>query len=172
MSSWRRTLSGAEEALGGRPRVEPAGEHLGLDRLPLAGSHPGLGLGAQPLDDDEGELVAQPVGASPSQLARGSQVVAVGEDGIPTGELVPVPPGPWDASFVGLGADPIVRWAGALELTLSSSFDDWVIFTRPEHALCVEPESGAPNDINRVPHVVLPEQPLVGSITFSWVALD
>ncbi len=100
-----------------------------------------------------------------------ASIHAVGEDGIPTGELVPVPPGPWDASFVGLGADPIVRWAGALELTLSSSFDDWVIFTRPEHALCVEPESGAPNDINRVPHVVLPEQPLVGSMTYSWSGL-
>ncbi|MEI2655357.1 MAG: hypothetical protein V9G12_25000 [Microthrixaceae bacterium] len=72
---------------------------------------------------------------------------------------------------MGLGADPIVRWAGALELTVSSSFDDWVIFTRPEHALCVEPESGAPNDINRVPHVVLPEQPLVGTMTLSWSGL-
>lgn len=101
----------------------------------------------------------------------GASVYAVAEDGSTTGELVPVPDGPWDAAFVGLGSDPVVRWPGALELTISSSFDHWVIYTQPEHALCVEPESGAPNDLNRAPRIVAPEEPLVGSMTLSWIGL-
>ena len=133
------------------------------DRVPMpamAGWHPwfrrDLGVGGA------AELVLDLDGAA---------VYAVGTDGIPTGELEPVPPGPWDACFDGLGAAPVVRWPGALEVELTSSFDHWVVFTEPEHALCVEPESGAPNDINRVPHVVRPGEPLIGSMTFTWRSL-
>ena len=114
------------------------------------------------------------VGGTAELDLRGGQVYAVGDDGIPTGELLPVPPGPWDACFVGLDADPVVRWPGALDLTVSSTFaalpeQHWVIFTEPEHALCVEPQTGAPNDINRVPRVVRPGEPLMGSMALSWL---
>jgi len=102
----------------------------------------------------------------------GASIHEVDAEAIPTGRLVPVPDGPWDACFVGLGADPVIRWPGALELTLSSTFDHWVVFTEPEHALCVEPESGAPNEPNRSPRVVLPGQPLAGSMTLSWSVSD
>lgn len=108
------------------------------------------------------------IGAPAELVLDGGRVYAVADDGIPTGELVAPPPGPWDACFVGFGADPVIRWPGALALTLSSSFDHWVVFTEPEHALCVEPESGAPDEPNRSPRVVEPGAPLVGRMTLRW----
>ncbi|MFN8050999.1 MAG: hypothetical protein U0Q22_06165 [Acidimicrobiales bacterium] len=108
------------------------------------------------------------VGAPAELEVLGGEVYATDDSGIPTGELEPVPAPPWDLCFVGLDADPVIRWPGALAVTLSSTFDHWVIFTEPEHALCVEPESGAPNDVNRAPHVVRPGDPLVGSMTIRW----
>lgn len=97
-----------------------------------------------------------------------TSIYAVDDEQIPTGELVPVPPGPWDACFVGLDADPIIEWPGALSLTISSTFDHWVIFTEPDHALCVEPQSGPPNEFHLAPHMVNPGEALVGSMTIAW----
>jgi len=117
------------------------------------------------------ERGGDPVGTPAELTIAGGSVLEVGDDGIPTGELVPVPPGPWDNCFVGLDADPVIRWPGALELTLSSTFDHWVVFTEPVAALCVEPESGVPNDLNRVPTIVRPGQPLIGTMTLRWTTL-
>ncbi len=111
------------------------------------------------------------------ELARGApaevefeaaSIYAVDDDQIPTGGLLPVPPGPWDACFVGLRNDPIITWPQALRLTISSDFDHWVIFTEPEHALCVEPQSGPPNEFHIDPHVLHPGEALVGSMTLAW----
>ena len=79
-----------------------------------------------------------------------------------------MPPGPWDACFFGLTSDPLLAWPSALQLTVSSTFDHWVIFTKPEHALCVEPQSGPPNQFHREPHVLEPGEALIGSMTFTW----
>lgn len=98
----------------------------------------------------------------------GGRMYEVDDEAIPTGELVVIPPGPWDACFVGLTSDPVIRWPGALSIRLSSTFDHWVIYTQPEHALCVEPESGAPNEPNRAPRIVRPGEPLIGSMTLAW----
>ena len=95
-------------------------------------------------------------------------VYAVDDDQVPTGELVDVPPGPWDHCFVGLAEDPVITWPGALQLTVSTTFDHWVIFTEPEHALCVEPQSGPPNQSNLAPRVVDPGAALIGSMTLGW----
>lgn len=95
-------------------------------------------------------------------------IYAVDDEQIPTGELVPVPPGPWDACFVGLTDDPVIDWPGALTLTISSDFDHWVIYTQPEAALCVEPQSGPPNQFHLDPHVVRPGESLIGSMTLAW----
>lgn len=115
------------------------------------------------------------------QLDRGDEaklrfsaksIYETNDDDIPTGQLLPVPAGPWDACFVGLAADPVIEWPGALALTISSTFDHWVIFTEPDHALCVEPESGPPNEINgipgRQPHLLQPGEALIGSMTLRW----
>jgi len=87
---------------------------------------------------------------------------------VPTGELGPVPPQPWNDCFVDMVLPPVLDWPNALTLSISSSFDHWVIFTEPEHAICVEPQSGPPNQLNSAPVTVEPGTPLVGTMTFDW----
>lgn len=73
---------------------------------------------------------------------------------IPTGRLIPRPDGPWDNCFTGLEGDPTITWPGVLSIELSSSCDHWVVYTEPADALCVEPQSAAPDEFNRTPAVV------------------
>jgi len=91
-----------------------------------------------------------------------------GAEQLPTGRLVAPPPPPWDHCFVGVARPPRITWPGALTLELSSTFDHWVVFTEPEHALCVEPQSGPPNQVNVAPVIATPGRPLVGSMTYHW----
>lgn len=70
------------------------------------------------------------------------------QNGIPTGRLVDVPEGPWDDCFTDLSADPTITWGDTMALRLESSCSHWVIYTEPDHALCVEPQSGPPNEFN------------------------
>ena len=108
----------------------------------------------------------------PVELAFDAEsIYAVDDEQIPTGELVPVPPGPWDACFVGLADDPVLEWPGALRVAVRSDFDHWVIYTEPEHALCVEPQSGPPNEFHLDPHVVAAGEALTGSMTLEWDVL-
>jgi aldose 1-epimerase len=69
-------------------------------------------------------------------------------DGIPTGELVPVPPGPWDDCFPRPASPIRIRWPGAIEVTLNTGCDDVVVFTERPNAVCVEPQSGPPDAFN------------------------
>lgn len=87
---------------------------------------------------------------------------------IPTGELVPPPPGPWDNCFTQMHGAPRICWPGCMELTLHSNLDHWVIYDLLDHALCVEPMSGPPNALNLRPRLVRPDCPLEGSFTLSW----
>ncbi len=102
-------------------------------------------------------------GAQAELLVAPSKMYAVDAEAIPTGALVDVSPRPWDNCFVGLAANPILRWPGLGEVELSSSLDHWVIYDEPEHAICVEPQSGAPDEFNRRPQVITPQAPLVAS---------
>ena len=71
--------------------------------------------------------------------------------GIPAGDLMAPPAGPWDDCFV----DPL----GPLELryddgdrhvtlTVGSDCEHWVVYDQPHHATCVEPQSGPPDGFN------------------------
>ncbi|HYV58651.1 MAG TPA: aldose 1-epimerase, partial [Acidimicrobiia bacterium] len=94
---------------------------------------------------------------------------ACDDDGIPTGELVPLGPHPWDDCFTGLGDQPaVLRWPGALTLTLETSCRCVVVFDEPEHAICVEPQTDPPDAFNLGPTVVRPGEPLVATATWSW----
>ena len=59
--------------------------------------------------------------------------------------LVPVPPGPWDDCFTNLLGPPQLAWPDGPTVTITSSCTDWVVYDRPEHALCVEPQTGPPD---------------------------
>lgn len=90
------------------------------------------------------------------RLARGGDVellvepaeqYATDEQALPTGELVTPTGGPYDDCFLGMAAPPRLVWPGALELTVASSDDHWVVFDRLPHAVCVEPQTGPPDAV-------------------------
>jgi aldose 1-epimerase len=90
------------------------------------------------------------------------------DDGIPTGELIETPPGPWDSCFPELRSGPSLTWPGALRLALSSSESHWVVYDEPAHAICVEPMTGPPDALNLAPRVVTPDEPLAASFEMRW----
>ena len=94
------------------------------------------------------------------------------DTGIPTGELGPVTPPPWDDCFTDLGSPPaVLRWPGAATVTIETDCPCLVVYTEPELALCVEPQSAPPDALNQEPFVVRPGSPLEAHATFHW-AID
>ncbi len=74
------------------------------------------------------------------------------DDGMPTGELVDVPEGPWDDCF--LNMLPVIARIGNRQLTLTSDCDHWVVYDEPSWATCIEPQSGPPDSFTLAPHVL------------------
>jgi galactose mutarotase-like enzyme len=102
-----------------------------------------------------------------------ASMLEVDPPGIPTGRLLPPAAGPWDDTFVGLGADPVVRWPGALEVTVASpDATHWVVYTEEPAGVCIEPQTGPPNGLNREvgggPRVLEAGETLTASATLSW----
>ena len=92
------------------------------------------------------------------------------EVGIPTGELMTVQSPPWDDCFTDLHSPvAVLTWPGAASLTIESDCPCVVVFTEPEHAVCVEPQSGPPDAFNlEEPEVVEPGTPLVVHTRWEW----
>jgi aldose 1-epimerase len=100
---------------------------------------------------------------------RGGQVHLNDAEGLPSGELGPPPPRPWDYCFVGIERPPTVRWPGVLEVTVHSDCDHWVFYDMEPAGICVEPWTGPPNSLNRPRRtIVTPERPLAASMTWTW----
>lgn len=92
--------------------------------------------------------------------------------GIATGELVAPPPGPWDDCFTDLRRAPVLRWPRFLELTIESDCPTWVVYTVPEHAICVEPQTAPPDALNTgAAAIVIPGRPLIAEMTWTWRSL-
>ena len=89
-------------------------------------------------------------------------------DGIPSGELVDPPPGPWDDCFTDLRGSPRIEWPGALTLTVESACPHVVVFDEPVDALCVEPQTHPPDALNLGAATVEPGRPLVAEATLRW----
>ena len=100
-------------------------------------------------------------------------------DGIPTGELVEPPARPWDDCFVRPIRPLQLHYSApnrgrdrspGLTVTVSSDCDHWVIYDQPEHATCVEPQSGPPDAANLgLATVLQPGEFLQRSMTISWL---
>lgn len=90
------------------------------------------------------------------------------DEGIPTGELVPPSPRPWDDCFSGVPTDPVLVWPGAIELAIGSSCECWVVYDEPAEAICVEPQTGPPDSLNLGPTIVEPGRPLVATMEWRW----
>lgn len=107
-------------------------------------------------------------GESAELVFNADAAYEVDADLIPTGELVEIPEPPFNMTVSGMADWPTIVWPDALTLAVESTFDHWVIFTEPEHALCVEPQSGPPNELNTDPVMVAPGGALSGSMTLRW----
>jgi galactose mutarotase-like enzyme len=90
------------------------------------------------------------------------------DDGITTSLRIPPPPEPWDDCFTEVRRPPVLRWPGFLELTIESACRDWVVYTVPEDAVCVEPQTAPPDALNGEPAIVEPGTPLTASMTWRW----
>ena len=88
--------------------------------------------------------------------------------GIPGGEVVAVPPGPWDDCFTGVRWPMTITWPGAAVLRISSDVEFAVVYDELAEAFCVEPQSGPPDGPNTHPHMVVPGAPLVVSTRWTW----
>jgi aldose 1-epimerase len=80
--------------------------------------------------------------------------------GIATTTRAPVPDGPLDDALVDLAGPVELRWEDHLAVTVSSDAPVTVIFTAHPQGVCVEPQSGPPNEVNTGPRVVFPGHPL------------
>jgi aldose 1-epimerase len=100
---------------------------------------------------------------------RASAMYRRDDDYIPTGELVDITPPPWDDCFTQLGEPAaVLHWPGAASVEITTDCSCLVVFTEPELAICVEPESGPPDQFNLDPRVVHPGDPLVARATWRW----
>jgi aldose 1-epimerase len=88
--------------------------------------------------------------------------------GIPSGAVVPVPPGPWDDCFAGVLWPMTITWPGALTLRITSDVEFAVVYDELDEAFCVEPQSGPPDGPNMSPRMVWPDAPLVASTGWAW----
>jgi aldose 1-epimerase len=91
------------------------------------------------------------------------------DEGIPTGELVDITPPPWDDCFTGLGEPAaVLHWPGVGSVEITTDCRCLVVYTERDYAICVEPESGPPDQFNLGPRVVSPGDPLVVHTTWRW----
>jgi galactose mutarotase-like enzyme len=88
--------------------------------------------------------------------------------GIPSGEVVPVPPGPWDDCFTGVRWPVTISWPGVLSLQITADVDFAVVYDERDEAFCVEPQSGPPDGPNTDPAMVRPGAPLAASMRWTW----
>ena len=78
------------------------------------------------------------------------------------------PPGPWDDTFTQMSGSPVLAWPDGVTATIGSNCDFWVIFTKPEHALRVEPQTGPPNEFILGARVVEPGTALVVEMSLAF----
>lgn len=88
-------------------------------------------------------------------------------EGLPSGRLIDPPAGPWDDCFTRVSSGPALTW-GDLEIELSSTTTHWVVYSEPVHAVCVEPQTGPPNDVNDNPTILGPGESLTVTFTLAW----
>ena len=93
------------------------------------------------------------------------------DDMMPTGDLTPPGPHPWDDCFTGIGT-VTVRWPDALEIDIEHDCG-YVVIYEPDHAVCVEPQTGPPDAWRHRPHTSLaePGRPITATTTWRWRVL-
>lgn len=85
-----------------------------------------------------------------------------------TSERVAIPPQPWDDCFDNVAWPVRLTWPDALELDVAGDTRYGVIFTEPEDAVCVEPQTGPPDALNLEPVLATADKPLTAEMTWTW----
>lgn len=89
--------------------------------------------------------------------------------GLPTGRLVAPSDGPWDDCFVNTAPVTLhYERPEHADITISSDCDHWVVYDMPDHATCVEPQSGPPDAFNVRPQIATGTHPLRHTMIVSW----
>jgi len=92
--------------------------------------------------------------------------------GVPSGRRLtidgPIPAGPWDDAFAGPRWPARLEWPGVVTLEIASDAPVAVVYTEPEHTLCVEPQTGPPDEVHLAPRIVVPGEPLTLTTTLRW----
>ena len=85
--------------------------------------------------------------------------------GLPTGRLVTPSSPPWDTCFTNT-APAVLHYDRkvASEVTITSDCDHLVVYDKPEHATCIEPQSGPPDAVNLAACGAAPRPVNVGDI--------
>ena len=94
----------------------------------------------------------------------------LGIDGLPTGDLEPVPLArTWDDCFTSITWPVTVTWPGALELQITATCDHLVVYDALPDALCVEPQTGPPDAANlALARLVRRHDPLIVEAEMRW----
>jgi len=92
------------------------------------------------------------------------------DEGLPTGDLAPVPPRrPWDDCFTAVTWPATITWPGALQLDLHATCDHVVLYDQHPSGVCVEPQTGPPDAANLgVARIVRRHDPLVVEASLTW----
>lgn len=106
-------------------------------------------------------------GRPPSLRFRPAAMYLRDSTGIPTGDTGFPGPHPWDDCFAGVDESPVLGYRDGVQLVLSSDCNHWVVY-EPEHAVCVEPQSGPPDGLNLLAHIVEPDTPLSRTFVMAW----
>lgn len=88
-----------------------------------------------------------------------TQMLLCDEHGVATDQLVettfaPTTIGTYDDCFVANAPSPLLTFAHGVQLQLASDCHYWVVYDKPTHAVCVEPQSGPPNGFTLRPDVI------------------
>ncbi|MBM9462631.1 hypothetical protein JL108_04155 [Aeromicrobium sp. YIM 150415] len=124
-----------------RYRVGPQALHIGLEWQSASTGAPAV-LGLHPW------LRREVSGSAAAVELSAEFMLERGDDHLPTGRRVPVPPGPWDDCFR-LRSAPVVRWPGVLALKLDADTPWWVVYTERDSAICLEPQTAPPGALDR-----------------------
>jgi aldose 1-epimerase len=90
------------------------------------------------------------------------------DDGSTSLRQVPVPAKPWDDTFVDVSWPIRLRWPDILDLDIVSDAPVAVIFDELPAAVCVEPQSGPPNEVNLRPRLATADRPLTLTSAWRW----
>lgn len=138
-------------------RIELRNEHVCLELCVTAGDH------AMPA-----QVGWHPWFCKPSQTSLTFEsMLQRDKHGIATSQCVQRDAVNVDDCFINPLA-PLSLTVNGVDLILTSDCSHWVVYDLPTHATCIEPQSGAPNEINDSPVILDPRESLARWFTITW----